>query len=112
MATHEQQRQRIVMDRGGVEVGRRSQLLRVPSGNLFAAPPGGLAADVVDDLSRRHLDQPAARVVGHAVAGPLRGGRDHRFLHRVFGGREVAVAPHDGAKHLWGQLPQQLLGVG
>ena len=79
--------------------------------NLFAAPPGGLAAHVVGHAPRRDLDQPAARVVGHAVARPLHGGRDQRFLHRVLGGGEVAVAPHDGAEHLRRQLAQQLLGV-
>ena len=52
-----------------------------------------------------------ARVVGHALARPLRGRRDQRFLHRVLRGGEVAEAADDGAEHLRRELAQQVLGI-
>ena len=56
------------------------------------------------------LDQPAARVVRNAVARPLRGRSDQRFLHGVLASREVAETPQRRAEHLRRQLAQQMLG--
>ena len=56
------------------------------------------------------LDQPAARVVGHALARPLHGRRDQRFLNRVLRGGEIAEAPDHGAEHLRREVAQQVLG--
>src|SRR5579859_7618786 len=39
---------------------------------MICHPPGG------------DLNQPAARVIGHALLRPLRGRREERLLHRVF----------------------------
>ena len=77
---------------------------------MLALPPGALAADVIDHPARRHLDQPAARVVGHPVARPLLRGRKQRFLHRIFRGREVAVAADHRAEHLRREVAQQVFG--
>ena len=60
----------------------------------LAPAAGALAADVIGHPPRRDLDQPAARIVGHALARPLRGRGDERLLHRVLGRGEVTVAPH------------------
>ena len=57
------------------------------------------------------MNQPAARVVGQAVARPLRGRGDQRLLHRVLGGGEIAEAADDRAEHLRRELAQQLLGA-
>ena len=78
---------------------------------MLALAPGGLAADVIDHPPRRHLDQPAARVVGHSVARPLLRGREQRLLHRILRGGEVAVAADHGAEHLRREVAQELFGV-
>ena len=55
------------------------------------------------------MDQPRARVVGHALLRPLDGCRDERLLHRVFRGGEIAEAADHGAEHLRRELAQQML---
>ena len=75
----------------------------------LAPPPRQLGAELVGHAPGGDLDQPAARVVRHALGRPLHRRRDQRLLHGVFGGREVAEAPDDGAEHLRRQLAQQVL---
>ena len=58
---------------------------------------------------RRHLDQPAARVRGHAVVGPLGGGSEERLLHGVLGAREVAEPADDGPEHLRRELAELVI---
>src|SRR5678815_3946651 len=55
------------------------------------------------------LDQPAARVVGDPVRGPLLRRRDERLLHRVLRGGEIAEAADHRAEHLRRELAQQAL---
>ena len=74
-----------------------------------AAPPSELGSDVIDHPPRGHLDQPAARVVGHALLRPLQRGGQQRFLHRVLCGGEVAEPPDHCAEHLRRQVAQQVL---
>ena len=64
---------------------------------------------MIGHAPRGDLDQPAARVVGHALARPLQRRREQRLLHRVLGGGEVAEAPDDRAEHLRRELAQQVL---
>ena len=75
----------------------------------LAPAAGELGADVIGHAPRGDLDQPAARVVGHAFARPLHRRREQRFLHRVLGGGEVAEAADHRAEHLRRQLAQQVL---
>ena len=65
---------------------------------------------MIGHAPRGDLDQPAARIVGHAFSRPLHGRREQRLLHRVFGGGEVAEAPDHRAEHLRRELAQQVLG--
>ena len=89
------------------EVGVR-RLLAVRDSALAPAPRD-LAAQLIGHAPRGDVDQPAARIVGHAFARPLHRRRDQRLLHRVLGRGEVAEAPDDGAEHLRRELAQQVL---
>ena len=81
----------------------------VPHRDRLAAPPGQLGAELIDHAPGGDLDQPAARVVGHALLGPLQGGREQRLLDRVLRGGEIAEAPDHRAENLRRQLAQQVL---
>src|SRR5690606_15997850 len=67
-----------------------------------------LSADMVLHAPRSNLDQPAAGMIRHAVLRPLHGSGEQGFLHRVFRGGEVAVAPDDGGENLWRKFAQQV----
>ena len=56
-----------------------------------------------------HLDQPAARIVGHALLRPLHGRGKQRLLDRVLRRGKIAEASNDGAENLRRQLAQQVL---
>ena len=73
-------------------------------------PPGCLAAQVIRHAAGGHVNQPAARVVGHAFRRPLHAGGDERFLHRIFGGGEILEAADRRAENLRRELAQQILG--
>ncbi len=77
--------------------------------HAVAAPARELGADVIGHAPRGDLDQPAARIVGHALLRPLQRGGEQRFLHRVLGGGEVAEPPDHRAEHLRRELAQQVL---
>jgi len=114
VAAQEQQDERVVglRDRG---VGGRSQPLTgrdLPGGRFFPPPPGLLAAQQVGQPAGGDRDQPAARVARNALGRPLGGRRQQRLLHRVFGGVEVPVPPHQRAEDLRRQLAEQVLGRG
>ncbi len=111
MAAHEKQQEGVVLIRLGAELWRDLQI-GVQGDDGFAAPAGGLAAHVIGHRPRRDSNQPAARVVGHAVPRPLAGGGDQRLLHGVLGGSEVPVPPDDRTEHLRRKLAQQMLGTG
>ena len=107
VAAQEQQRQRVVL------VGRRL----APAGTAPAAPPRvssrrrRACSLRSSSVSRRDGDgdQPAARVVGHALARPLHGGGEQRLLHRVLARVEAPVAADEHAEDLRRQLAQQVL---
>src|SRR5690606_3222519 len=82
-----------------------------PSGHrVLAPPPRLLGPEQVGEPARGHGDEPAARVVRHALLRPPQGRRQQRLLDRVLGRVEVAVAAHDRAEDLRRQLTQQDLG--
>ena len=70
-----------------------------------------IAAQLVGQPPRGDRDQPAARVVRHALARPLDGGGQQRLLDGVLAGVELAVAPDERAEDLRRQLAQQVLDV-
>ena len=115
MAAHEQQDQGVVLlgsasgplPERGLDRGDRRRILQ--HDHRLATPPRQLRAELVGHAPGRHLDQPAARVVRHALGRPLHRRRDQRLLHRVFSRREIAEAPDDGAEHLRRQVAQQVL---
>jgi hypothetical protein len=112
LAAEEQQPQRVVLAVAGVLArGGREQRVGgdLRRGGLLAAPLGPLRPHLVDQPARGHGDQPGARVLGHAVARPLRGGGDERLLHRVLGRVEAPVAPHERAEDLRREPAQQVL---
>ena len=65
---------------------------------------------MVGEASRGHLDQPPSGVFGEALFGPLKGGGEKCFLHRVFGGSKVAEPTDQSPKHLRREFTQQVLG--
>jgi hypothetical protein len=115
VAAHEEQEQRVVLLSVACGVWLRRCLLirrRLHDDDRFAAAAGQLGAQVIGHAPRRDADQPRARVVWYAVLWPLQGGGEERFLHGVFGCREIAEAPDDSAQNLRRQLAQQILAGG
>ena len=106
VAAQEQQHERVVA------VVHRRRLGAAQRVGDLALPAGLLAAHLVDQPPRGDPDQPGLRVVGDAVGGPLHGGGEQRLLHRVLGGVEVPVAPHERAEHLRRELAQRLIHGG
>ena len=89
MTAHEQQHERVVgIDRRA----RCTSAGATTTGSLvghdsLAMAPRDLAAHVIGHAPQRDVDQPAARIVGNAVARPLRRRGDQRFLHGVLATR-------------------------
>ena len=110
MTAHEQQDQRVVGIDLRLAVRRRCNDDRgFVCHDSFTVPARDLAANVIDHSTQRHLDQPAAWIVGDAVARPLCGRGDQRFLHGVLGVGEVAKSPDHRAEHLRREVAQQTL---
>ena len=89
---------------------RRNDERNVLGRHGLAIAAGHLAAHVIGHAPQRHVDQPAARIVRHAVARPLRGRGDQRLLHGVLARGEVAEPPQHRAEHLRREIAQQVLG--
>ncbi len=70
------------------------------SGFLLASAPCLIGAEQVDHPAVSDPDEPAARVLGHAVGRPRPARRQQRLLYRVLGDVEAAEAPHQRAEHL------------
>ena len=103
MTAHEQQHERVVFLRPDVRIGRRHDLVIVrllQHDDGLAPAAGGFGADVIGHPAGCNMDQPATRVLGHALVRPLRRCGDQRLLHSIFGGGEVAKAADDGTEHL------------
>ena len=116
MAAQEQQRERVVgRGLGLVGCGRRDDEClgreQRRSGRL-APVSGDVAAQLVREAARRDRHEPAARVVGNAVRGPLDRGGEERLLDRVLGGVERAEAPDQRTEDLRRELAQQALDIG
>jgi hypothetical protein len=93
MAAHEEEGQGVVPSGGGL-----CRLRGPKSRQLLSVTTRRFAAELVDHAAGGDADQPAERVVGHAVGGPGGGRSDQGQLHRVLGIGEVAVAPDDDAE--------------
>ena len=104
MTAQEQHRQRVVLI-GDVGAGRRL----LDERGLLAAGPRRLGPQRVDQPPGGDGDQPAARIVRHALSRPLLRGRDQRLLGGVLSEVEAAVAPGDGGEDLGRELPQEPL---
>ena len=80
MAAHEQQDERVVLRRRPSAVGRRRRPCSSAGvshdDDRFAPPARELAAQLIGHAPRGDLDQPAARIVGHALARPLQRRRE------------------------------------
>ena len=105
MAAEEEQRQRVVAIRQGrLRVGRLAR-----RGHDLAPPARALAAQPVGHPPRRDRDQPARRVVGHALDRPLGRRSQQCLLYGVLRVVDVAVPTGDGPEDLRRQLSQQIL---
>jgi hypothetical protein len=102
MAAQEQQQQ------GVVPIGDSGRL-RLPGHDLFPAPPRLLAAKLVGHFPYGRLDQPAARIVRHAVFRPTRRRRQQRLLYGVLRRGEVAITPDQHTEDRRRRLTQQVL---
>ena len=111
MAAAEQQGQRVVMV-CGLGIGRRAEQLGLRGGRrdqVFAVPPGLLAADLVHQAARADRDQPAARVLRYPLRWPPQRRREQRLLAGVLAQVELPVPAHQGGEDLRRQLAQQVL---
>ena len=113
VAAHEEQDQRVVLlqplpAEARLDVGER-RWGRLHDDDRFAAAARELGADVIGHPPRRHLDQPAARVVGKPLFRPLQARREQRLLDRIFRCGEIAEAPDHGAENLRRERAQQVL---
>jgi hypothetical protein len=112
MGAEEEQGDGVVLLRGVlVAWSRREELVgcHLCGGGLFAAPACPSAAQFVGYPQRRDGDQPGPRVVGDSLLGPLEGGGEQRFLHRVLAHVEPAIAADEHAEDLRRELAQQIL---
>ena len=75
--------------RGSSSGRRRDELVggTCAAVGVLAAAPRLVAAQLVGQPAGRDRDQPAPRVVGHALGRPLDGGGEQRLLHRVLARR-------------------------
>ncbi len=67
---------------------------------------------MIREATSRNLIQPAARIRGDSLRGPLRGRRDQRLLNRVLGIGEIAVTTGERAEHLRREVAQQVSDTG
>src|SRR5215218_918068 len=113
VAAEEQQRQRVVLLLGErLLVGRRRDRLvcgHLHGGGVLPPPARLLAAQLVGQPPRGHGDEPCARVLRHAVVGPLDGGGEQRLLDGVLGGVEPPGAADEDAEDLRREAAQQVL---
>src|SRR5262249_22600628 len=111
MATHEEQRERVVLvhihlgGRWRDECPLRPDLVR---DDFFASLARDLTSHVIGETTKRDVVQPSARILGNALRRPLRGG-DQRLWHRVLRRREVGVSAGDDAEHLRREVAKQML---
>jgi hypothetical protein len=115
VAGGEDQAQQVVVDvlRVGGLLGRRrgggqvAADLRELAGVVLAAP------DQVDGAAPGGGHEPGARIVGHAVPGPLFQGRDHRVLREFLGDADVPDQAGDAGDDARGlQAEDRLDGLG
>jgi len=77
VTAHEQEQQSVVLFGLAIAVGRLQQLFvfgRFGDQRRLAPPARALGAHMIGDAARGNLNQPSARIVGHARNRPLRGG--------------------------------------
>ena len=110
MAAHEQQHERVVgIDLRLAVERRRDDDRRVVGDHCLAVAARDLAADVIGHAPQRDVEQPAARIVGHAVARPLLAAAISASCTASSRRREVAKAPDHRAEHLRREVAQQVL---
>ncbi len=100
MAAGEDEAQPVVLDRvlGRARGIRRILGLEVQDGVVGTVDARDLAQRV-DALEAGRGDEPGARVLRHAVAGPLLDGRRERLLHRLLGAVEVPEQADQRREH-------------
>src|SRR5262245_28060652 len=64
---------------------------------------------MIRDAAQRDVVQPAARIGGNSLRGPLHRRGDECFLHCIFGVAEIVVTPCNRAQHLRRKVAQQAL---
>ena len=126
MAAHEEEDQRVVLvgDVGRHASRRRAQCVerrefwrgrhlllgwRLGDHGRFAPPPRELGAQLIGHAPHGDMNQPSARVVGHALIRPLHGRRKECFLDGIFCLRKVTKTANHGAENLRRELAQQVL---
>jgi hypothetical protein len=109
VTAQEQQCQAVVLIGAGL-LPRLPRLLQGGDGGrvvLLPAPPGMLAADLVNQAAGGDGEQPPLRAFRHPAGRPGGDRVGHRLLHRILTGAEPAVAAHQRGKYLRRQLAQQ-----
>jgi len=112
MAACEDHRQLLVRKRRRVGGFRpRLELLQAAADALLEPPQRGPAAQPVQRLVARYVDQPGPRVLGDSAVRPLPQRLQERFLDHVFGEVQV-LQPEDvgqGGQHLPRLAAEQML---
>ena len=114
MRAHEEQCERVVLGRRLLVAGRWDDELATRhacGGGFLALAARPVAAQPVDDPAGGDGDQPAPRVLGEPLLGPLERSGKQRFLHRVLAGVERAVPAHEHAEDLRRKPAQQVLDI-
>src|SRR5687768_1858526 len=111
MTAHEKQDERVIPFHGSVIAELRPGISCRLGRELLTIASRRFAAEKIGHAARRHMNEPAARVVGNPFLRPLHACGDERFLHRIFGGRKIFEASNHGAENLRCDLAQQVLGI-
>src|SRR5687768_2738299 len=111
MAAHEKQDERVIAFHGPVIAELRPWINRRLGGELLTIASCRFAAKEIGHAAGRHMNEPAARIVGNPFFRPLHAGCDERFLHRILGGGKIFETPDHGAENLRRELAQQVLGI-
>jgi len=112
MAAHEEKNQRIVFFWCSLDSRPLCCSDRLQGQLTFATAASHLSAHMVGHPPGGDVNEPAARIVGHAFPRPLNDRCHQCLLNGILGGGEVMETADDRAEYLRHEFAQQMLGTG